>query len=111
MPLLQGVLDAVSVPVLAAGGITAARGLAAVLAAGAAGAWLGTVFAACAESMLPEAARRRIVAASATPYAREHLMSRPAIRGPPNTANGFSPTGSRQRVLQALDRLQARTGW
>ncbi len=49
---------------LAAGGITTARGLAAVLAAGAAGAWLGTAFAACTESMLPEAARRQILAAS-----------------------------------------------
>ena len=42
LPLLQGVLDAVHLPVLAAGGIVTARGLAAVLAAGAAGAWLGT---------------------------------------------------------------------
>src|SRR6266540_3142947 len=36
LPLLQAVLDQVSVPVLAAGGIATARGLAAVLAAGAA---------------------------------------------------------------------------
>jgi len=64
LPLLQGVLDAVTVPVLAAGGITSGRGFAAALAAGAAGAWLGTVFAACTESMLSEAARRRIVAAT-----------------------------------------------
>ena len=42
--MLTGVLDAVTVPVLAAGGIASARGLAAVLAAGASGAWLGTVF-------------------------------------------------------------------
>ena len=36
---------------LAAGGIASARGLAAVLAAGAAGAWLGTVFATCPEAL------------------------------------------------------------
>jgi len=64
LPLLQGVLDAVGVPVLAAGGIATGRGLAAVLAAGAAGAWLGTAFAACAESMLPDQACRRMISAS-----------------------------------------------
>src|SRR5205823_3501360 len=37
LPLLQAVLEAVQLPVLAAGGIASARGLAAVLAAGAAG--------------------------------------------------------------------------
>src|SRR3954451_22359698 len=50
LPLLQAVLDAVEVPVLAAGGIGTARGLAAVLAAGAAGAWVGTAFLTCAEA-------------------------------------------------------------
>src|SRR5207245_10536114 len=49
-PLLARVLDAVDVPVLAAGGITSARGLAAVLAAGAAGARMGTRFIATKES-------------------------------------------------------------
>jgi hypothetical protein len=44
LPLLDGVLEAVEVPVLAAGGIATARGLAAVLAAGAAGARVGTRF-------------------------------------------------------------------
>src|SRR5699024_6204281 len=44
LPLLQAVLDAVDRPVLAAGGISTGRGLAAVLAAGAAGAWVGTAF-------------------------------------------------------------------
>ena len=50
LPLLDGVLDAVSVPVVAAGGIATARGVAAVLAAGAAGARVGTRFIASAES-------------------------------------------------------------
>ncbi|TDD41485.1 nitronate monooxygenase [Nonomuraea terrae] len=66
LPLLQGVLDAVDVPVLAAGGIATARGLAAVLAAGAEGAWVGTAFLGCAETTLPEAARRRVLAAGET---------------------------------------------
>jgi NAD(P)H-dependent flavin oxidoreductase YrpB (nitropropane dioxygenase family) len=44
------VLDALRIPVLAAGGIATARDLAAVLACGAAGARIGTRFVACAES-------------------------------------------------------------
>jgi NAD(P)H-dependent flavin oxidoreductase YrpB (nitropropane dioxygenase family) len=44
LPLLDGVLDAVQIPVLAAGGIATGRGVAAVLAAGAAGARVGTRF-------------------------------------------------------------------
>jgi nitronate monooxygenase len=50
LPLLEGVLDAVSVPVLASGGIGSARSIAAVLQAGAAGTRMGTRFIAAAES-------------------------------------------------------------
>jgi len=64
--LLQAVLDQVNVPVLAAGGIASPRGLAAVLAAGAAGAWVGTPFLACPEATVTEAARDLLVAASET---------------------------------------------
>lgn len=65
LPLLQQVLDAVSVPVLAAGGIATARGLAAVLAAGAAGAWVGTAFAGCLEATSSAAARAAMQRADA----------------------------------------------
>ncbi|HXQ62795.1 MAG TPA: nitronate monooxygenase [Acidimicrobiales bacterium] len=61
--LLQEVLDAVPAPVLAAGGIASHRGLAAVLAAGAAGAWLGTPFVACPESSATDAVRSLMVRA------------------------------------------------
>lgn len=64
LPLLDAVLDTVSVPVLAAGGIGTPASLAAVLAAGASGVWLGTRVAACAESLLPDSGRRALVAAS-----------------------------------------------
>ena len=72
LPLLQGVLDAVRIPVLAAGGIATARGLAAVLAAGAAGAWVGTAFLACREAETSPEARERLLAAglSDTAYGR-----------------------------------------
>jgi nitronate monooxygenase len=50
LPLLAQLVETVRVPVVAAGGIATARDLAAVLAAGAAGARLGTRFVACRES-------------------------------------------------------------
>jgi NAD(P)H-dependent flavin oxidoreductase YrpB (nitropropane dioxygenase family) len=50
LPLLSQVLDAVDVPVLAAGGIADARGVAAALAAGASGVRMGTRFVATEES-------------------------------------------------------------
>jgi NAD(P)H-dependent flavin oxidoreductase YrpB (nitropropane dioxygenase family) len=50
LPLLDAVLDRVDVPVVAAGGIATPRALAAVLAAGASAARIGTLFAASAES-------------------------------------------------------------
>lgn len=50
LPLLDAVLDAVGIPVVAAGGIATARGVAAVLAAGASAARLGTRFVATSEA-------------------------------------------------------------
>lgn len=61
LPLLSEVLDAVDVPVLAAGGIGTPRGLAAVLAAGAVGAWVGTAFLACPEAANSPEARARLI--------------------------------------------------
>ncbi len=66
LPLLQIVLDAVDLPVVAAGGIATARGLAAVLAAGAAGAWVGTCLLACPEARTNPAARAKVLAAGET---------------------------------------------
>jgi nitronate monooxygenase len=72
LTMLQLVLDDVDLPVLAAGGIANARGLAAVLAAGAAGGWVGTAFLACPEALNSAAARARLIAATddATAYGR-----------------------------------------
>jgi len=66
LPLLQGVLDAVDVPVLAAGGVATARGLAAVIAAGAAGAWVGSAFTTSLEALSPDESKRAIVEAVET---------------------------------------------
>ncbi|MFC9555387.1 NAD(P)H-dependent flavin oxidoreductase [Rhodococcus sp. NPDC056960] len=63
LPLLQEVLEATALPVLAAGGIATGRGLAAVLAAGAEGAMIGTALLASPETIGPEYARDRLIAA------------------------------------------------
>jgi nitronate monooxygenase len=66
LPLLQVVLDSVTVPVLAAGGVAGAKGLAAVLAAGAEGIWSGTAFLACPETNATDSARQKVIAAKET---------------------------------------------
>jgi NAD(P)H-dependent flavin oxidoreductase YrpB (nitropropane dioxygenase family) len=64
LALVPRVVDAVApVPVVAAGGIADGRGLAAVLALGAAGAWVGTRFLAAPETAIHPDYRRRILAA------------------------------------------------
>lgn len=67
LPLVPAVVDAVApVPVIAAGGIGEARGVAAVLALGAQAAWLGTRFLLAEETPVHEDYRRRLIAAAET---------------------------------------------
>lgn len=61
LALLPAVIDAVRAPVMAAGGIADGRGLAAVLAMGAVGAWMGTRFVASREAFGHDAYKNRIV--------------------------------------------------
>ena len=67
LPLVPAVVDAVApVPVIAAGGIGDARGVAAVFALGAQAAWLGTRFLLAEEMPIHEDYRRRLIAAAET---------------------------------------------
>ncbi|MBV9357575.1 MAG: nitronate monooxygenase [Chloroflexi bacterium] len=66
LPLLSEILEVVRVPVLAAGGVGNPRALAAVLAAGASGARIGTRFAAAEEANGHADYVERLVASSAT---------------------------------------------
>jgi nitronate monooxygenase len=67
LPLVPAVVDAVTpVPVIAAGGIGDARGVAAVLALGAQAAWLGTRFLLAEEMPIHEDYRRRLIGADET---------------------------------------------
>ena len=63
MALVPQVVDAVGVPVVAAGGIADGRGIAAALALGAEGAQLGTAFLPCPESGIHPGYKRAVLAA------------------------------------------------
>ncbi len=98
LALLDGVLDAVTVPVVAAGGIATARGVAAVLAAGADGARVGTRFIAAAESDAHPAWVEAVIAARA----EEAVVSR--------VFNAGLPEPGPHRVLRgSIEAAEART--
>lgn len=66
LPLVASVVKEVApIPVLAGGGISDGRGLAAVLALGAAGAWIGTRFLASEEASVAREYRERVLMAQA----------------------------------------------
>ena len=80
LPFVPVVVDlAGSVPVLAAGGITDGRGIAAVLALGAAGALIGTRFQASAESLADPATVTAIVAGNGEDTERSAVLD--IVRG------------------------------
>ncbi len=64
MTLLPAVVDAVDVPVVAAGGISNGRGVAAAFALGASGVQLGTAFLTCRENQIAAAYRRALLESS-----------------------------------------------
>jgi len=63
MALVPRIVDAVRVPVIAAGGIADGRGIAAALALGAAGVQIGTAFLTCTEAGIPAPHRAALMAA------------------------------------------------
>ncbi|XVQ90302.1 NAD(P)H-dependent flavin oxidoreductase [Microbispora siamensis] len=69
--LLPQVVDAVDIPVIAAGGFFDGRGLAAALAYGAAGVAMGTRFLLTSDSSVPEAVKRTYLGTSETVVTRQ----------------------------------------
>jgi nitronate monooxygenase len=76
LTLLQTVLDAVDVPVIAAGGIGSGRGAAAAIAAGAAGVWVGTAFLFAHEARVTQGARAKLAAANEGDTVLTHVFDR-----------------------------------
>jgi NAD(P)H-dependent flavin oxidoreductase YrpB (nitropropane dioxygenase family) len=76
MVLIPDVVDAVAPrPVLAAGGIASGRQIAAALALGADGAWMGSVWLTTTESDLHPLAREKLIRASARDTVRSRSMT------------------------------------
>jgi nitronate monooxygenase len=88
LPLLQVVLEMTDKPVVAAGGVATGRGLAAVLAAGASAAWIGTPFLLAAEARNTQAARNRIAASDETQTIYTRVYDRVTHKGWPHEFGG-----------------------
>lgn len=84
LALVPQVVDAVRVPVIAAGGIVDARGVVAALALGAAAVQIGTAFLACDESGAPTAHRDALLAPAARRTALTRAFSGRLVRAIPN---------------------------
>jgi len=115
LPLVPAVVDAVApAPVLAAGGIGDGRGLAAALALGAAGAWIGTRFLLAEESAAHPRYRERLLAAAETDTVHTDLFDvgwpHAPLRGLRNAtydrwvAAGKPPPGQRPGEGEAIAR-------
>jgi nitronate monooxygenase len=75
MALVPEVVDAVRIPVIAAGGIADGRGLVGALALGASGILMGTRFVATRESMAPEAHKKAVLERSANATTLTDVLS------------------------------------
>ena len=80
MPLVAQAVEAVSIPVAAAGGIYDGRGLVAALALGAQGVWLGTRFIAAAEAHAGDLYRQTILEATDSDTVRTRCYSGKPMR-------------------------------
>jgi len=79
MALVPQIADAVSVPVIAAGGIMDGRGIAAAMMLGASGVQMGTAFVPCPETAVnPAYVKRLLEAASGDAVLTDVLSGRPA---------------------------------
>lgn len=87
MALVPRVVDAVSVPVIAAGGIADGRGVAAALMLGADGVQVGTAFLATPECMSPEVHKQAVIDATGDDTMATRAYSGRLARG---IANDFS---------------------
>ncbi|ELS52484.1 NAD(P)H-dependent flavin oxidoreductase [Streptomyces viridochromogenes] len=103
--LLPQVVDAVDVPVVAAGGFFDGRGLVAALAYGAAGVAMGTRFLLTSDSTVPDAVKARYLAASV----RDVTVTR-AVDGLPHRmlrtdlVDALERSGRTKSLLQAVRR-------
>ena len=92
-PLIPQVVDAINpVPVVAAGGIADGRGVAAALALGALGAWVGTAFLIAEECVLPDPQKEQILGGSSEEFV------------PSRTYSGKTARNYRNVIIEAWER-------
>jgi enoyl-[acyl-carrier protein] reductase II len=111
LPLVAQAVDEVKIPVVAAGGIYDGRGLAAALALGATGVWMGTRFIASTEAHAGDMYRQTILESSDEDTVRTRCYSgKPMrVRKNPYVADWESRPGDIQPFpMQAM--LSSRTG-
>lgn len=84
LALVPQIVDAVSVPVVAAGGIADGRGIVAALALGAAGVQIGTAFLTCEETGIAPAHRRALIDSDGAATAMTRAFSGRPARGVKN---------------------------
>jgi nitronate monooxygenase len=99
--LLPAVVDAVDVPVLAAGGIMDGRSIAAALALGADGVQVGTAFLGCPESGFGDV-ERRVLASGRPTTVTDRLTGRPARAVRTRLAEELADTAPLPFPLQAV---------
>ncbi|MGO4536001.1 NAD(P)H-dependent flavin oxidoreductase [Leifsonia sp. 2MCAF36] len=113
LALIPQVVDAVSLPVIAAGGIADRRGVAAAFALGADGVQVGSAFLATRQSAAPEVHRERIRSADAHDTVLTRAMSGRPARGLRNEAvRAIEEQGGRasfplQNILTGVFRRRA----
>ena len=111
--LVPAIVDAVGVPVVAAGGIMDGRGLVAALALGAVGAQLGTRFLLATESAAPPSSRQRLLRAIETETTVTDVYTGRFARGLRNAflrlyeETGARPLGWPRQGAAALDIFRA----
>lgn len=96
MALVPQIVDAVDVPVIAAGGIADARGVRAAMALGAAGVQVGTAYLACRESLASDALCMRL----GGPESRASVFT--------NVLTGRAARGLRNRLIDGLGPMNDR---
>ncbi len=94
LALVPQIVDAVSVPVIAAGGIADGRGIAAAFALGAAGVQMGTAFLSCPEAATGEARRELLRRAAET----DTMMT--------DAFSGRAARARRSRFAQEMERTR-----
>jgi enoyl-[acyl-carrier protein] reductase II len=104
LPLVPQIVDAVNVPVVAAGGIADGRGFLAALALGACGIQMGTRFIASLESDAPDRFKQRVLAAGDA----DTLVTRVLTGKPVRTIATTSLREYESRQLEGLDEGELR---